>query len=262
MRIEGQTAIITGSSTGLGAAIATKLAARGANVVINYSKSEEKAQETGKACEAAGGKVILVQADVSKDEDCRRMAQAAVDAFGGIDILVNNAGGTKFADHAKMDELDADDFHWIYGLNVVGPYQMIRACLPHLKANGKGKVVNVSSIAGVVGIGSSVAYAASKGALNTMTVSLARSLAPEVRVNAICPGFIGTGWFKDKFGDNAFQAIVADQEATMPLKQAGTPELVADAAVFFACEGGEHITGETLISDAGMHLGYAPQVAR
>ena len=262
MRIDGQTAIITGSATGLGAAIAIKLAERGANVVINYTKSKTEAEETAKACEAAGAKALLCQADVYKDEDCRRMAQETVEAFGGIDILVNNAGGTKFADHANMDELDADDFHWIYGLNVVGPYQMIRACLPQLKENGKGKVVNVSSIAGVAGIGSSVAYAASKGALNTMTISLARSLAPEVRVNAICPGFIGTRWFKDKFGDNAFQSIVADQEATMPLKQAGTPELVADAAVFFACEGGEHITGETLITDAGMHLGYAPLVAR
>lgn len=262
MDITGQTALVTGSATGLGASIAIKLAERGANVVINYTKSVKEAEETKAACEAAGAKAILVQADVSKDEDCRRMAQETVDAFGRLDILVNNAGGTKFADHANLDELGSDDFHWIYGLNVVAPYQMIRACLPHLKANGKGKVVNVSSIAGVTGIGSSVAYAASKGALNTMTLSLARSLAPEVRVNAICPGFIGTRWFKDKFGEETFNAIVADQERTMPLQQAGTPDLVADAAVFFATEGGEHITGETLITDAGMHLGFAPQVAR
>ncbi len=262
MDITGQTALVTGSATGLGAAIALKLAERGANVVINYTKSEKEADETAKACEAKGVKVLKVQADVSKDEDCRRMAKETMDAFGRIDILVNNAGSTKFADHANMDELTGDDFQWIYAINVVGPYQMIRACLPHLKANGKGKVVNVSSIAGVTGIGSSVAYAASKGALNTMTLSLARSLAPEVRVNAICPGFIGTRWFKDKFGDNTYNAIVADQEATMPLKQAGTPDLVADAAVFFATEGGEHITGETLITDAGMHLGFAPFAAR
>lgn len=266
MRIDGQGAIITGSATGLGAAIAIKLAKRGANVVINFTKSKAEAEEIAKLCEEAGKdagvKALLVQADVTKDEDCRRMASEAYEAFGRIDMLINNAGGTKFADHAKMDELNAEDFHWIYDLNVVGPYQMIRACLPHLKENGKGKVVNVSSIAGVAGIGSSVAYAASKGALNTMTISLARSLAPEVRVNAICPGFIGTRWFKDKFGDNAYQAIVADQEATMPLRQAGTPELVADSAVFFACEGGDNITGEMLITDAGMHLGYAPLKAR
>jgi len=266
MRIDGQTAIVTGSATGLGAAIAIKLAERGANVVINYTKSKVEAEATAKACENAGEdsgvRALLVQADVSNDDDCRRMAREAVQAFGRIDILVNNAGGTKFADHANMDDLQAEDFHWIYSLNVVGPYQMIRACLPQLKERGKGRVVNVSSIAAVVGIGSSVAYAASKGALNTMTVSLARALAPEVRVNAICPGFIGTRWFKDKFSDDGFEAIVADQQATTPLRQAGTPELVADAAVFFACEGGEHITGETLITDAGMHLGYAPRVAR
>lgn len=262
MDISGQAAIVTGSATGLGAAIANKLAERGVNVVINYTKSLEEAQATKAACEEKGVRAILVQADVSKDEDCRRMAQEAAEAFGRIDILVNNAGGTKFADHADLDALHADDFHWIYGLNVVAPFQMIRACLPRLKATGKGKVVNVSSIAGVTGIGSSVAYAASKGALNTMTLSLARALAPEVRVNAICPGFIGTRWFKERFGEETFNAIVADQERTTPLQQAGTPELVADAAVFFAAEGGEHITGETLLTDAGMHLGFSPLVAR
>ena len=131
-----------------------------------------------------------------------------------------------------------------------------------MKDRGEGSVVNVPAIAGVTGIGSSVAYAASKGAMNTMTLSLARALAPEIRVNAVCPGFIGTRWFRDKFGENMFKSIVANQEETMPLKRAGTPEDIAATVCFFAGEGSDHITGETLITDAGMHLNFAPLTAR
>lgn len=257
MDLKGKVAIITGSSMGLGAAIAMKLAARGINVVINYTKSEGEALAVKEACELKGADAIAVQADVSKDEDCKNLVQAALDTWGRVDILVNNAGTTKFADHADLDALQKDDFLWLYELNVVAPYQMIRACAPAMKKQGYGSVVNVSSIAAVTGIGSSVAYASTKGALNTMTLSLARSLAPEIRVNAICPGFIGTGWFLDRFGQETFNAIVKDQEETTPLKRAGTPDDVADSAVFFATEGGQHITGETLITDAGMHLGFS-----
>ncbi|MEP1903645.1 MAG: SDR family oxidoreductase, partial [Nitratireductor sp.] len=137
-----------------------------------------------------------------------------------------------------------------------------RAAEPHMKEIGKGKVVNISSIAGVTGVGSSIAYAASKGALNTMTLSLARSLAPEIRVNAVCPGFIGTRWFSERFGQETFDRIVKQQEETMPLQRAGMAEDIATSVVFFCDEGGEHITGETLITDAGMHLGFAPLAAR
>ncbi|MCF8469436.1 MAG: SDR family oxidoreductase, partial [Parvibaculum sp.] len=194
--------------------------------------------------------------------DCRRIVAETVKKWGRVDILVNNAGGTKFANHAELDELDAEDFLWIYKVNVVGAYQMIRACAPHMKDAGKGSVVNVSSIAGVTGIGSSVAYAASKGALNTMTLSLARSLGPKIRVNAVCPGFIGTRWFSERFGQQTFDGLKRQQEETTPLGRAGTPEDIAVAVVFFCGEGSDHITGETLITDAGMHLGFAPLVAR
>ncbi|CAN0494176.1 unnamed protein product, partial [Phaeothamnion confervicola] len=154
------------------------------------------------------------------------------------------------------------EFHYIYGLNVVGPYQMTRAVTPAMKAQGKGAIVNVSSIAGVTGIGSSIAYAASKGALNTMTLSLARALAPEIRVNAVCPGFIGTRWFSDRMDDAGFQGMVEQQRKITPLKRAGTPDDIADSVVFFCAEGAEHITGETLLTDAGMHLNMAPLTAR
>jgi len=261
-QLKDKVAIVTGSATGLGAAVALQLADKGCNVVINYTKSEKEAKETLAACEAKGVQALLAQGDVSEDADCRRIVDETVKKWGRVDVLVNNAGGTKFANHAELDELNAEDFLWIYKVNVVGAYQMIRACAPHMKQAGKGSVVNISSIAGVTGIGSSVAYAASKGALNTMTLSLARSLAPKIRVNAVCPGFIGTRWFSDRFGQQTFEGIKRQQEESTPLARAGTPEDIATAVVFFCGEGSDHITGETLITDAGMHLGFAPLTAR
>ena len=257
MDMKGQVAVVTGSATGLGAAVVLKLAALGARVVVNYTKSVKEAEETVAQAKALGAEVLLAQGDVSKDEDCRRIAKETLDRWGRIDMLVNNAGTTKFADHADLDALNADDFLNIYKVNVVGAFQMIRACAPHLKASGFGRVVNVSSIAGVLGVGSSVAYASSKGALNTMTFSLARALAPEIRVNAVCPGFIGTRWFSERFGPETYARIVEHNKQSTPLHRAGTPEDVAEAIAFFCGEGARHITGETLLSDAGHHLAIA-----
>jgi 3-oxoacyl-[acyl-carrier protein] reductase len=253
-------AIITGSATGIGAATALKMAELGGRVVINYSKSAKEAEETAQSCISAGGSAIAIKADVSEDSGCRALAKAALDEWGQIDILVNNAGRTKFADHNDLDALEMDDFLEIYKLNLVGNFQMVRAVTPpmtKLYADGAGptgSVVNISSIAGIAGIGSSVAYAASKGALNTMTLSLARALAPAIRMNAVCPGFVGTRWFIDKFGPETFAKIVKNQEETMPLKRAGTPEDIADSVLFFASSMSRHVTGETLLVDAGMHL--------
>jgi len=262
MDLKNQVAVVSGSATGLGAAVALKLAERGVNVVVNYTKSVKEAEETLGLAKAKGVDAILGQGDVASDDDCRRIAKQAHDRWGRIDMLVNNAGTTKFADHGDLDALTADDFLNIYKVNVVGAYQMIRACAPHLKATKLGRVVNVSSIAGVLGVGSSVAYAASKGALNTMTKSLARSLAPEIRVNAVCPGFIGTRWFSERFGPETYARIVEHNVQSTPLHRAGTPEDVADAVVFFCAEGGVHITGETLLSDAGHHLALAGVLRR
>ncbi|MGD2131150.1 MAG: SDR family oxidoreductase [Maricaulaceae bacterium] len=258
----GKAAIITGSATGIGAAAAEALARRGVNVAINYSKSADEAEATGERCRALGVEAIVVQADVTDDAACKALAKAAEDAWGRIDILVNNAGGTKHVKHDDLDGLDADDFLWIYKLNVISAFQMIRAVAPAMKRQGRGSVVNTSSIAAVAGIGSSVAYAASKGALNTMTLSLARALAPEIRVNAVCPGYVGTRWFKDRMDEEAFEKQRAYMEQTTPLKAAGTPEGVAQAIEFFALDGPDWITGETLMTDAGMHLNFTPLAAR
>ncbi|MGZ5966006.1 MAG: SDR family NAD(P)-dependent oxidoreductase, partial [Caulobacteraceae bacterium] len=196
--------VVTGASTGLGRAIAVECAERGAKtVVVNYARSAAEAEETGKLVEAAGAKAVLVQGDVARDADCKAIA-AAAQPFGRIDALFNNAGTTRFANHADMDAVSAEDFQELYAVNVVGAFQMVRACRALLEAAPQpGAVVMTASIAGVTGIGSSVPYAASKGALTTMTMSLARALAPKIRVNAVCPGFIDTPWFGKGLGEAA-----------------------------------------------------------
>lgn len=254
MELKDRVAIVTGSATGVGAATALLLARKGCKVVINYSRSAEEARRIQTACEVEGVETLLVQADVSRDEDCRRLAGAAVERWGRIDALVNNAGTTKFASAKDLDALSAEDFQRIFAVNVIGPYQMTRAVAPAMKQGGEGAVVNVSSIAGVRAFGSSIAYSASKAALNNMTQSLARALAPEIRVNAICPGFIQSRWLRDGLGEETYEALKAKREQNNPLRVAGTPEHMAEAAVWFI-EGASLITGETLLVDAGMHLG-------
>ena len=165
---------------------------------------------------------------------------------------------TKFApNHADLDAVNAEDFLELYSVNVVGAFQMVRAARALLEAApSPGAVVNTSSIAAVQGIGSSVPYAASKGAMTTMTLSLARSLGPRIRVNAVCPGFIDTPWFKD-VPDDSMERLRAGAAAATPLKVASTAEDIAGAAVFLASPASRHVTGETLLVDAGLHLGGA-----
>jgi 3-oxoacyl-[acyl-carrier protein] reductase len=253
MLIQDQVFIVTGSSAGIGAACATSLAAKGGRIVINCTKSEEDARGVAAACEAAGGAAIVVQGDVSVDADCHKLAEAALSSWGRIDGLVNNAGTTKFAAHADLDALDAADFQRIYGVNVIGPYQMVRAVAPAMRAQGRGVVVNVSSVAGLLGVGSSVAYAASKGALNTMTMSLARALGPAIRVNAVCPGFVETGWLESGLGA-AYARQKEAFEAMTPLNSVLSVDDVADA-VLWLIEGAQHVTGILLSVDSGLHLG-------
>jgi NAD(P)-dependent dehydrogenase (short-subunit alcohol dehydrogenase family) len=203
-----------------------------------------------------------VQGDVSDDAGCRAIA-AAAQTFGRIDCLANNAGITKHVpNHADLDGLEKEDFLRIYAVNTVGPFLMVRAARALLEASPQASVLMTSSIAGVTGIGSSVAYAASKGALNTMTVSLARALAPKIRVNALCPGYIDTRWFTDQYGEATTQRIRENVVNTTPLRAASTAEDVAEAGLFLLSDAAKHITGETLLIDAGLHLGYAPLAAR
>jgi NAD(P)-dependent dehydrogenase (short-subunit alcohol dehydrogenase family) len=231
-------------------------------VVSNYAHNAEEAKETARQVEGHGAKAVTVQGDVALDADCRRIAEAA-QPFGRIDALFNNAGTTTFAGHADMEAVSAEDFLRLYSVNVVGAFQMVRACRALLEAGAQpSAVVNTASIAGVTGIGSSVPYAASKGALNTMTLSLARALAPKIRVNAVCPGFIDTPWFGKGLGQAGADRVRANAAAGSPLKAASTAEDVAAATVFLASPASRHVTGETLLVDAGSHLGYAPMGMR
>ena len=265
--LSGRQALITGSATGLGASFAVRLAEAGADVILNYTRSQKEAEETADLCRSKGAQVQTVQANVGDNEGCMKLA-AAASAKGSLDILVNNAGTTKqVPNHADLSGLEKDDFLNIYSVNVVGPFMMVRACEALLKAahekNGlSASVLNVSSIAGVTGIGSSVAYAASKGALNTMTLSLARALSPAIRVNALCPGFIGTRWFKDTMDEEKYIAFEASVRSATPLQLASGPDDIAKGAFFLLTDDAAHITGETLLVDAGTHLGFAPLAAR
>ena len=246
-----QAFVVTGSSSGVGAATALALARQGAGVVVNCSKDTAAAEEVAHACAAAGGEALVVRGDVADDGDCRRIAAAASTRWGRLDGLVNNAGTTKFASMRNLDALSAEDFQRIYAVNLLGAYQMIRACEPALRA-AKGAVVNVSSIAGSLGIGSSYAYACSKGALNTLTVAMARALAPQVRVNAVLPGFIETRWLKQGLGADYEKARTAYCEKS-PLGATLQAEEVAASIV--ALLQAKKVTGQLHTIDAGRGLG-------
>ena len=255
--------VVTGASTGLGRAIAVASAKQAARVVIiNYATNVADAEETALQVEAAGATSVLAQGDVASDADCREVAADAA-VYGRIDALFNNAGCTRFAEHGDLDAVSAQDFLDVYAVNVVGAFQMVRACRSLLEACPQpGAVVNTSSVSGAVGGGSSIPYAASKAALTTMTLSLARALAPAIRVNAILPGFIDTPWFGKGLPADSVDRIRASAAASTPLKVASSPDDIADSAVFLASQASRHVTGATLLADAGFHLGFAPLLAR
>jgi 3-oxoacyl-[acyl-carrier protein] reductase len=258
MSKDGLCAIVTGSASGLGAATAAILAKGGARLVINYSSSQKEAEQTADLCRSAGGDVVVVQGDVSRDEDCRKIVAAAA-SWGRIDALINNAGTTKHMPHDNLDGLSAEDFQRLFGVNTIGPFQMVRAARSLLEAGAESSgrassVVNVSSVAGISGIGSSVAYAASKGALNTITLSLARALAPLIRVNAVCPGYIDTPWFTKGRGVDGAAKVRDAVVAKVPLKRASTAEDVANLVCFLATPQSSNMTGEVVRMDAGLHL--------
>ena len=252
-------AIVTGSASGLGAATAEILARSGARLVINYSSSQKEAEATAELCRKAGAAEVLVaQGDVSKDDDCRKIV-AAAGGWGRLDVLVNNAGTTKHVAHADLDGLSAEDFQRLYGVNTIGPFQMVRAARSLLEAGAKASgrpsaVVNISSVAGISGVGSSIAYAASKGALNTMTLSLSRALAPLIRVNTVCPGYIDTPWFTKGRGEAGAKQVRDSVVAKVPLKVASSAEDIAQLVCFLAMPASSNMTGEVVRMDAGMHL--------
>ena len=253
MMSKNPVAIVTGGSRGVGAATAKLLSSNGWNVIITCSSSIEQAEDIALKCSEQSSEVIALKADVAKDEDCLMAVNTAIETWGRLDALVNNAGTTKFAwDHGDLAAVSSEDFHEIYSVNVIGPFQMARAAKEHLLKSQNPSIVNISSIAGIKGIGSSIAYASSKGALNTMTLSMARNLGP-IRVNAVCPGFIEGDWLKNGMGEERYEATKTHIQNTAPLGKACSPESIAEVIVGLI-EKSELVTGQLITVDGGVSL--------
>ena len=255
-------ALITGGGTGVGAATAALLARRGWSVAINYSRSAEASEATASICREQGVRAIVVQGDVSKDEDCRRIVATTMEQLGRLDLLVNSAGATQITKFSELTLQNADDLQRIYAVNVVGSYQMARAAQPHLAASGRGAIVNISSIAGQTGSGSSIAYVLSKGALNTLTMTLSRLFSPQIRVNAILPGMIDTEWFTGNGVEKETFALMKQRFSdASALGRVSTAEDIAAAVVYVGVDAGT-MTGQFLTIDAGFLLGKPPQPSK
>jgi 3-oxoacyl-[acyl-carrier protein] reductase len=253
--------LVTGGTGDLGSAIAGRFAAGGYRTALSFLGNVDKAERIRDRLHRSGGDVLTVKGDVASDSDCRRIVSEVVSAWGRLDTLVNNAADTKFVPHDDLDGLDASDFQATFGITVIGAYQMVRAAVPYLRQAGRGSVVNISSVSALNGTGSSMAYAASKAALNNLTLALARSLAPEIRVNALCPAFIESSWLAARLGADRYQRAKSTVEAEAPLARVTSPAEVADTAFWLAHHAG-YATGEVLRMDGGLHLGAGPLASR
>jgi len=243
MSTSRKVALVTGSATGVGRACAVRFAKLGFAVAVNYSKSEADALETVRLVEECGVPVVLCKANVGSDAEVREMIATTEAAFDRIDVLVNNAGTTHFVAHTDLDGLTETVWDDIMQVNVKGTFYCIRAAMPLLKA-AKGNIVNITSVAGLTGQGSSIPYAASKAALNCMTQSLAKAFGPDVRVNAVAPGPINTRWLAGR------EAHIAKFLEQAPLGRAADPDDIADSVIYLAT-GTTLTTGQVLVVDGG-----------
>ena len=252
MKLAGKGAIVTGGGTGVGRATALALAERGCHVVINYSKSAAEAEATAGQLRARGVKAAAVQADVADDAACRALVERALGELGRLDVLVNNAGTTSFIPHGELEKVTDADWDRILAVNLKGPFQCVRAAREALARDEGGVVVNVSSVAGVIGTGSSIPYCASKAALNIVTMILARTLGPQIRVNAVAPGFITGRWLREGLGETVYEQLKKGLEQRVPLQRVCEPEDVRDAIL--ALIETDLVTGQVLPVDGGMTI--------
>ncbi|AGA25744.1 SDR family NAD(P)-dependent oxidoreductase [Singulisphaera acidiphila] len=236
-------ALVTGSATGIGRAVAWRFASFGFAVTVNYSKSRSEAEETADGVRERGGEALVIQADVADDTAVRAMVERTAEEFGGLDVLVNNAATTFFVAHHDLEGLTDQVWDEILDVNLKGTFFACRAAMPYLKAR-KGNIVNIASVAGMAGSGSSIACAASKGGVITMTKSLAKAFAPEVRVNAVAPGPVQTRWLADH------QDMVEQAMKSTPLKRPASADDIADVTLFLA-NGTTLMTGQVLVADGG-----------
>lgn len=239
-------ALITGSATGIGKAVACRLAQEGVHIVVNYSKSKKEALEAQKEIENFGVKCLLIQGTVADDRKVRDMVRQTIDTFGRLDILVNNAGVTDFVKHDDLEGLKEEYWDRVMDVNVKGLFFCCRAAASELKKQ-RGCIVNITSVAGITGLGSSIAYAASKAAAISVTKSLARVMAPEVRVNSVAPGIVQTRWVQGQ------EDHVKHLAEGTPLGRAAYPEDVAEV-VFSLIAHSRFVTGETIKVDGGMFI--------
>ena len=253
MDVENKVVIVTGSSSGVGAEVAVKLAALGAKVVINYARTLSGAQETLERITAAGGNAVICQADVSDEAQCVALVQRALDEYGQLDILANNAGSTTYVEHKALDLLTDEIWASTLGTNLMGPFYMTKAATPAIAAQGGGEIVMTSSIAGLTSNGSSMAYCASKAGLNSMTRNLAKALGEKnIRVNAICPGLIDGRWASEGWGES-WEAVKDPVRAQAPLSVIATPDDVADSIVS-VITGTDVMTGQIITLDGGFTI--------
>ena len=244
--------IITGGGTGVGRATSIAMARLGYNVVVNYSRSRDEAEATAGEISALGANTLICKADVADDVACRAMVASAVETLGRVDVLVNCAGTTDFIPFNDLDAVSDETWERLYKVNVVGAFHCARAVREPMLAAGGGVIINVSSVAAQLGQGSSIPYCCTKAALDNLTVSLARTLAPQIRVNGIAPGFIDGRWTQGGLGTK-FDAIKQAYEKSLPLGRVCQPEDIADAIVSLIT-GSSLITGQTLTVDAGLMI--------
>ena len=248
-------AIVTGGGTGIGAATAKALASRGVNVVINHLGDVDlgDAEQTVQQCRALGADAVAIQADVGKDADCRKLIEDSAARWGRLDYLVNNAGYSRGRPLDDLDSVAVAEFEQAFAVNSIGPFLLGRYSVPHMRAAGGGAIVNVASMAGLIGHGSSHGYCASKAAMINLTRSLARVLGPEIRVNVVCPGLVDTEHPRRVMGER-FQEVIDLAKRQNVLGGILQPEDIAIPIVFLLMDAAQ-ITAEVVRVDGGGHLG-------
>jgi 3-oxoacyl-[acyl-carrier protein] reductase len=252
VNVAGKVALITGGATGLGRATSLALARLGCSIALNHiAVTRDDAGRTVAELTALGARSLAVEADVTNSEACHAMVATVVRALGRLDILVNCAGVTRFIAHAALEDVADADWDFILGVNLKGTFHCARAVRPAMEAHG-GVIINVASTAALLGGGSSIPYAASKAAVINLTVNLARVLAPQIRVNAVAPGFIEGGWMRSGLGERYLKSRESFAAAS-PLGRVCQPEDVA-AAILSLITGSDMVTGQTLVCDGGALL--------